>query len=183
MGSWVAAAVLVAVLETYGTASNYNHDLVSSLGATPIDYRTEDFVERIHATCDGVDAVLDPIGGARHVWRSYRALRKGGRYVGYGMVATSKAGMRAIPLTLMMLVLLKLMPGGKQASMSAEIASFEQTHPGRYRETLKEFLDLLAEGRIKPVVAERFPLVEAFRAHERLNRGGYAGKMVLVTGA
>ena len=60
LGSWVAAAVLVAVLETYGTASNYNHDLVSSLGATPIDYRTEDFVERIHATCDGVDAVLVP---------------------------------------------------------------------------------------------------------------------------
>jgi NADPH2:quinone reductase len=173
----------LAGLEMYGTASKYNHELVSALGATPIDYRTEDFVERIHATCDGVDAVLDPIGGARHVWRSYRALRKGGRYVGYGMVATSKAGMRAIPLTMLMLVLLKLMPGGKQASMSAEIASFEQTHPGWYRETLKEFLDLLAEGRIKPVVAECIPLVEAVRAHERLDRGGYAGKMVLVTGA
>ena len=103
--------------------------------------------------------------------------------MGYGLVATSKAGMRAIPLTMLMLVLLKLMPGGKQASMSAETASFEQTHPGWYRETLKEFLDLLAEGRIKPVVAERFPLVEAVRAHERLDRGGYAGKMVLVTGA
>jgi NADPH2:quinone reductase len=173
----------LAGLEMYGTASKYNHELVSALGATPIDYRTEDFVERIHATRHGVDAVLDPIGGARHVWRSYRALRRGGRYVGYGMVATSKAGMRAIPLTLLMLVLLKLMPGGKQASMSAEVASFEQTHPGWYRETLAELLNLLAGGRIKPVVAERIPLVEAVRAHERLDRGGYAGKMVLVTGA
>ena len=170
-------------LEMYGTASRHNHELVSSLGATPIDYRTEDFVERIrNATPGGADAVLDPIGGARHVWRSYRALRKGGRYVGYGMVATVKGGRRAIPLSLLMLVLVKLIPGGKQASMSAEIASFEQMHPGWYRETLTELLDLLAEGRINPVVAERIPLLEAARAHELLERGGYAGKVVLVTG-
>ena len=50
-----------------------------------------------------------------------------------------------------------------------------------YRETLMELLDLLAAGKIKPVVAERIPLVEAARAHELLERGGYAGKVVLVT--
>jgi NADPH2:quinone reductase len=51
-----------------------------------------------------------------------------------------------------------------------------------YLETLAELLDLLAAGKIKPVVAERIPLLEAARAHELLERGGYAGKMVLVTG-
>jgi NADPH2:quinone reductase len=158
----------LAGLQMYGTASRHNHELVSALGATPIDYRTDDFVERIRSfTGDGVDAVLDPIGGARHVWRSYQALRKGGRYVGYGMVATAKGGRRAIPLSLLMLILLKLIPAGKQASMSAEIASFEQMHPGWYRETLTELLDSLAAGRIKPVVAERIPLVEAAREHAR----------------
>jgi NADPH:quinone reductase-like Zn-dependent oxidoreductase len=167
----------------YGTASKYNHEFVSALGATPIDYRTEDFVERLHAFCGGVEAVLDPVGGAGLVWRSYRALRKGGRYVGYGMVATAKGGRRAIPLSLLMLVLLKLIPGGKRASMSAEIASFEQMHPGWYRETLTELLNWLADGQIKPVVAERYPLAEAARAHEMLERGGYAGKVVLVAGA
>jgi NADPH2:quinone reductase len=40
---------------------------------------------------------------------------------------------------------------------------------------------LLAAGKIKPVVAERIPLAEAARAHELLERGGYAGKVVLVT--
>ena len=44
-----------------------------------------------------------------------------------------------------------------------------------------ELLDSLAAGRIKPVVAERIPLVEAARAHELLERGRYAGKVVLVT--
>jgi NADPH:quinone reductase-like Zn-dependent oxidoreductase len=41
---------------------------------------------------------------------------------------------------------------------------------------------VLAAGRIKSVVAERIPLAEAARAHERLERGGHAGKVVLVAG-
>ena len=51
------------------------------------------------------------------------------------------------------------------------------------RKTLAELLSLLAEGKIKPVVAERIPLAQAARAHALLERGGYAGKVVLVTGA
>jgi NADPH2:quinone reductase len=48
---------------------------------------------------------------------------------------------------------------------------------------LTELLDYLAAGKIKPVVAARIPLAEAARAHERLEGGGYAGKVVLVTSA
>jgi NADPH2:quinone reductase len=172
----------LAGLETYGTASKYNHGLVSALGATPIDYRTEDFVKRIRdLTGDGVDAVFDPVGGARQLWRSYRALRKGGRLVSFGMAAASKAGVRVIPLTLLTLGLLKLIPGGKQALMSPDLPRFAPTHNAWYRETLAELLGSLAEGRIQPVVAARIPLAEAARAHELLERGGYAGKVVLVT--
>jgi NADPH2:quinone reductase len=80
-------------------------------------------------------------------------------------------------------VLLGLIPSGKQASMSPNLAEFAPAHNTWYRETLTELLDLLAGGRIKPVVAERVPLVEAARAHELIERGGYAGKVVLVTSA
>lgn len=49
----------------YGTASAPKHDLVRELGATPIDYRSEDFVPRIlELTGDGVDYVYDPVVGA-----------------------------------------------------------------------------------------------------------------------
>ena len=174
----------LAGLEMYGTASKYNHELVSALGATPIDYRTEDFVKRIRSlTGDGVDAVFDPIGGARHIWRSYRALRKGGRLVWFGMAATKKKGLRVIPLTLLMQGLLTFIPGGKQAPLMPDLGTFTQEHTNWYRETLTALLESLAAGRIKPVVAERIPLVEAARAHELLERGGYAGKVVLVAGA
>jgi len=170
----------LAGLEMYGTASKYNHELVSALGATPIDYRAEDFVERIRSiTGDGVDAVFDPIGGARQLWRSYRALRQGGRLVWFGVAATKKEGLRVIPFTLLMRTLLALIPDGKQAPLTPDIGKDNAW----YRETLAELLDLLAAGRIKPVVAERIPLAEAARAHELLERGRYAGKVVLVTSA
>jgi len=39
-------------------------------------------------------------------------------------------------------------------------------------------LKVLAAGEIKPVVAERIPMLEAARAHELLERGGHAGKVV-----
>jgi len=167
----------LAGLEMYGTASKYNHQLVSALGATPIDYRTEDFVERIRSvTGDGVDAVFDPIGGARQLWRSYRTLRKGGRLVWFGVAAVSRVGLRVIPLSLLMQTLLGLIPDGKQVPLFPDIGKDNAW----YRKTLAELLDSLAAGRIKPVVAERIPLAEAARAHALLERGGYAGKVVLV---
>jgi NADPH:quinone reductase-like Zn-dependent oxidoreductase len=181
VGSALLELGKVAGLEMYGTASRYNHELVSVLGATPIDYRTEDFIDQIHTlTGDGVDAVFDPVGGARQIWRSYRTLRRGGRLVSFGMAATSKAGARVIPLSLLTVGLLKLVPDGKQVRMSPNLAEFAPAHPDWYRETLAELFDQAVAGKIRPVVAERIPLVEAARAHERLERGGYAGKVVLV---
>jgi NADPH:quinone reductase-like Zn-dependent oxidoreductase len=167
----------LAGLDMYGTASRHNHELVSALGATPIDYRSEDFVTRIRAlTGDGVDVVFDPVGGARHLWRSYRALRQGGRLVWFGVAATKRGGLRVIPLTLLLVFLLKLIPDGKQVPLAPDLSKDNAW----YRATLAELLGLLAAGEIKPVVAERVPLVEAARAHELLERGHYAGKVVLV---
>jgi len=175
----------------YGTASKHNHELVSALGATPIDYRTEDFLERIRSlTGDGVDVVIDQVGGARHLWRSYRALGRGGRLVWLGSAATNKQGLRVGGLLLrfwlqpsMMVLLLKLIPDGKQVPACPTLGKFAEAHHDWYRETLTELLDLLAAGRIRPIVAERIPLAEAARAHELLERSGHAGKVVLVTSA
>jgi NADPH:quinone reductase-like Zn-dependent oxidoreductase len=179
----------LAGLEMYGTASKHNHQLVSALGATPIDYRTEDFVERIRSlTGDGVDVVVDQVGGARHLRRSYRALSRGGRLVWLGSAATNKQGLRVGTLSilvwgtqgLLMMFLLRLIPDGKQVPSCPTLGKFAKAHHDWYRETLTELLDSLAAGRIKPVVAERIPLAEAARAHELLERSGHTGKVVLV---
>ena len=167
----------LAGLKMYGTASSYNHDLVSAFGATPIDYRTEDVTELVRAlTGDGVDVVFDPIGGTGQLRRSNQALRKGGRLVWFGVAATKKDGFRVIPLTLLTVALLKVLPTGKQLLLTPDLSK----ENAWFRETLTELLDLLAAGKIKPIVADRIPLNEAAQAHEQLERGGYAGKVVLV---
>lgn len=163
-------------LEMYGTASRDNHGLVSALGATPIDYRAEDFVERIRGlTGDGVDVVFDPIGGARQLWRSYQALRKGGRLVWFGVAATSKHGLRVIPASLATRLFLSLIPDGKRVPMPPDVGKSDP------RKRLVALLNLLKAGEIEPIVTERVPLAEAARAHAILERGGHAGKVVLVT--
>ncbi len=60
-------------LEMYGTASSSQQELVTELGAIPIDYRNQDFRERIGYLTggEGVDIVIDPVGGAMHLWHSY----------------------------------------------------------------------------------------------------------------
>ena len=166
----------LAGLEMYGTASVHNHELVSALGATPIDYQTDDFVARIRElTGDGVDVVFDPVGGARQLWRSYQALGKGGRLVWFGVAATSKYGLRVIPASLATRLVLALIPDGKRAPMPPDLGKTDQ------RERLAALLDLLVTGEIKPIVTERVPLTEAARAHELIERGGHAGKVVLIT--
>jgi NADPH:quinone reductase-like Zn-dependent oxidoreductase len=166
-------------LEMYGTASKRNHDLVRSFGATPIDYRTEDFVARIgELTGDGVDVVFDPIGGARQLWRSQRALRRSGRLVWFGVAASSRRGIKVIPESLLARLIITLLPNGKRAPMPP--AGDEPND--WYRETLGMLLDYAAAGKISPVIARRFPLLEARAAHEYMEQHRYAGKIVLVDG-
>ena len=92
------------------------------------------------------------------------------------MAATKEKGLRVIPFTMLMVFLLKLIPDGKQTPLAPDLSKDNAW----YRETLAELLGLLAADKIKPIVAERIPLVEAARAHDLLERGGYAGKVVLV---
>jgi NADPH:quinone reductase-like Zn-dependent oxidoreductase len=174
----------LAGLELYGTASRHNHERVLALGATPIDYRTEEFVARIRQlTGDGVDVVFDPIGGGRQLRRSYRALRQGGRLAWFGVAATARKGIWVIPSTLLAIALLSLRRDGKQVPLTPDLGEYSAEHNDWYRETLAKLLAWMAEGQINPLVAERIPLIEAARAHKRLERGGYAGKVVLVASA
>jgi D-arabinose 1-dehydrogenase-like Zn-dependent alcohol dehydrogenase len=39
--------------------------------------------------------------------------------------------------------------------------------------------DLLQQQKLKPIIAQQFPLVEARHAHELLGNGGVVGKIVL----
>jgi NADPH:quinone reductase-like Zn-dependent oxidoreductase len=95
--------------------------------------------------------------------------------VWFGVAAAKKKGLRVIPLTLLMVMLLKFKPGSRKLLLTPDLSK----ENAWYRKTLAELLDRLAAGQIDPIVAARIPLAEAARAHELLERGGYVGKVVL----
>lgn len=167
-----------AGLELYGTASPHNLQVVSDHDATPIDYHRGNVAKQVRAMADGgVDVVFDPIGGGRQLWNSYRALRKGGRLVWFGVAGSSRHGVSVIPASLLTRLAIALIPDGRSAPMPPDASKPNEW----YRETLATLLDYLAAGKIEPVIAERFPLLEAASAHEFMEQRRYAGKVVLIS--
>ncbi|HIK44004.1 MAG TPA: zinc-binding dehydrogenase [Leptolyngbyaceae cyanobacterium M65_K2018_010] len=184
-GGGVGTALLeigqILGLDRYGTASTAKQALVQQLGARPIDYQQEDFVQRVRElTGKGVDAVFDGIGGG-HLWQSYRALAKGGQLVCYGFSAALRSGQRqwVFLATFALMALLKLWPDGKQVWFYS-ITGLKQQHPDWFKQDLGMLLDWLAAGRIRPVIAQRLPLQEAMTAHRLLDQGAVPGQLVLV---
>lgn len=179
----VGTAVLqlgkLAGLEMFGTASKPKHQFVASLGATPIDYRSENFVSRLRQLAPGgVDAVLDPIGG-KSWWASYGCLRNGGALVCYGAQAALSQGKLAAGLGFATLGLLKILPDGKRASWY-NVKTLSDTAPEMFREDLTRLLEFLSQRKIHPVIAGRFPLRGAAHANEMLEKAQVSGKLVLL---
>lgn len=178
----------LAGLQMYGTVSEVKHQLVPTLGCTPIDYRLLDFVEEVRRlTGQGVDVVFDGIGG-RHLWRSYQALRRGGRGVAFGY-ATSlidgtltggrRSRLRGLPTVAGFIVASNLIPDGKKI-VPYSIQALKQRRLAWFREDMAALFELLSEGKIKPVIAARMPLTEAVHAHELVGSGSVIGRIVLV---
>lgn len=175
----------LAGLELYGTASAGKQEFVKQLGATPIDYTKQNFAKEIkHLTRSGVDAVFDPIGGAH--WRqSYQTLRSGGRLVVYGLGTAMTGGRVSI---LKFLAALLTMPryspltvfNDNKAVVGYFIHTLVQQRPEWFSSDLAHLIDLLAQGKISPVVGERVPLAEAALAHEMMGKKAVMGKIVLI---
>src|SRR5262245_14625045 len=92
VGSALMQLGRLAGLEMYGTASSRGARAVTDLGGVPIDYQNQDFVAEIRRlTRDGVDVVFDGMGGT-HMWRSRKALRRGGKVVVYGLTSSLRGG-------------------------------------------------------------------------------------------
>ena len=72
-----------------------------------------------------------------------------------------------------------LLPGRKRV-VPYSIQTLKRLRPESFRRDLIALLDLLQQQKIKPLIAQRFPLAEARQAQELLGKGGVIGKIVLV---
>ena len=168
----VARALGSRVAVTAGSANKL--DLCRELGAeVTINYRDEDFVERVRAESDGAgaDVILD-IMGAAYLDRNIDALAPDGRLVVIGMQGGVKAEMN----------LGKLL--GKRAGV---IATALRSRPvdgpsgkrGIVEAVVANVWPMIASGQVRPIIGAEFPIDQAQAAHDLLASGEVSGKVLL----
>ena len=138
-------------------------DVVRSLGADHVvDYTQEDFADGSHH----YDAIID-VFGRTPVRRLRQALTPRGR-----LVIVGGEGDRWI--------------GGMQRQLAATVLSpFVSQHLGFFvakenAETLEALSDLVATGKLRPVLDRSYPMAEAADAVRRLQDGSGLGRVALI---
>jgi NADPH:quinone reductase-like Zn-dependent oxidoreductase len=167
-----------AGITTFGTDIAGKHDLIRRLGGVPVDSDATDPEEAIReAVGEGVDVVFDPLGG-ESLSRSLHALKPGGMLVAFGFTNEVLGRGGSIPMDFVRLKLWDWLPNG-HATAFYSIGAMRRRHPDWFKEDLATLFNLLAQGRFDPAVVEVLPLSEVRLAHERVEAGDVAGKLVL----
>jgi putative PIG3 family NAD(P)H quinone oxidoreductase len=164
----LARAFGARVFATAGSAEKCR--ACEELGAErAINYREEDFVEVVKtATGGGVDVILDMVGGD-YIPRDIKALAPDGRLVFIAFLGGSKAEVNFLPMMIKRLTLtgstLRIRPHAFKAAIAQQLET--------------KVWPLIAQGRIRPVMHQRFPLAEAAQAHGLMESSTHIGKIVL----
>jgi NADPH:quinone reductase len=116
---------------------------------------------------DGVNVVLDPVGGD-YTEAALRSIAPGGRLVVVGFAA-------GIPSIRLNLVLLK-----SAQIVAAPWGAVVEQDPAAWRATMSALFDLHARGMIRPLVSRRFPLARAAEALRLLQGREAVGKMIVL---
>jgi NADPH:quinone reductase-like Zn-dependent oxidoreductase len=162
----------LAGLKMYGLASPGKHHILAEYGAKPIDYHTQDFVEVIRkAEPDGIDYVFNGMGEETFE-RSLAVLRRGGILVHYG----APQSLAHFVLLVVKLILYNLLPNGK----SIEGYGTHRLGVDLFKQDWAALFKLLGEGKIKPILAGKYPVLEAVKAYGLLESGQVTGNLVLL---
>jgi NADPH:quinone reductase-like Zn-dependent oxidoreductase len=162
----------LAGIKMYGLASPSKHPILTEYGAIPIDYHTQDFVDVIHqAEPDGIDYVFNGMGEETFE-RGLAVLRRGGILVHYG----APQSLAHFMLLVAKILLYNPLPNGK----SIQGYGTHRLGVDLFKEDWTTLFKLLEEGKIKPILAGKYPILEAIRAYERLESGQVAGNLVLL---
>src|SRR6266536_2619148 len=157
VGTPVLELGALAGLRLYGTASARDRGAVERLGG---------------------------LGGATS-FRSFRALRPGGRLVVFGYSSALTQGRRSRRAWIKWnaqtgSVFLRGLLSPRRRVSGYRIDKLRNRRPKWFREDFLVLLELLRRGEVHPIVAERLPIIEVRRAHELLESSAATGKLVLV---
>ncbi len=136
-------------------------DRAHQLGADAgINYQSHDLLTEVMRVTDGrgVDVVLETVGG-EVLQQSLEALVPNGRLATAGSIGRAKVEFDIYRLL------------RKQIQLTG-------THFAP-KQSIRDVLNLLADGKLRPVLAESFPLSEAEKAHELLESRQFFGNIML----
>lgn len=167
VGTFAVQLAALRGAEVWASCGEHNRALVEGLGAV----RTLDHRRQPLSTLPSgqIDAVIDVAGGV-----PLRELRRIIRREGTVVLVTGDGGRVWGPVPRMLrAALLSLTRGARIRPLAATPR----------HEVLTALLELLAEGRLAPVIAQEYAFAEAGTALARLEDGHVAGKLVVHVGS
>jgi NADPH2:quinone reductase len=142
--------------------------LCEELGATPIDYLTEDVFDRVMELTDdrGADVVCDLIGGERTetVWT---CVAREGRYVAVGFNDDPESGLTGRPLRKVAMgnfSVLGVMMGYTNMPIELRRFGINTFPPETGQQVHRALLELVASGAIRPVIGQRITMAGVGKA-------------------
>jgi NADPH2:quinone reductase len=137
-----------------------------------INYATEDLRERVKALTEGrgVDVVYDPVGGA-YSEPALRSMAWRGRFLVVGFANGE------IPKIALNLALLK-----GCSLVGVFWGDFTRKEPQAHRDNVRELVEWVASGTLRPFVSERYPLARGAAALQAVRDRKAKGKVVILPG-
>lgn len=162
----------LAGVKMYGLASPGKHQILEKYGAVPIDYHTQDFIKVIkHLEPCGIDYVFNGMG-EEYLVPGMKVLIKGGVLVHYG----GPQSMSSFLLLVAELIVFNLLPNGKKIKGYGT----HRLSIDLLKEDWSMLFAMLDKGQIKPVIAAKYPILEAAEANRQLEGGSVVGNIVLL---
>ena len=165
LGKLLGARVIAAASSAEKLAA-----CVSRGADATIDYSSEDLRERVKTLTEGkgVDVVYDPVGGA-YSEPALRSMAWRGRFLVVGFAAGE------IPKIALNLALLK-----GCSIVGVFWGEFTKREREANRENVRQLLDWIAAGALKPLVSARYPLARGPEALRALADRTVKGKVVIL---
>jgi NADPH2:quinone reductase len=139
-------------------------EVATRLGAeVAVDYTDGGWAKRVRDAVGAVDVVFDGVGGAI-ARTAFELLDLGGRMVSFGLASGSWADV-----------------GEDEAATRGVTLVRPSATPAELRAYTESALTAAAEGRLRPIIGQRFPLGQAAAAHAAIQSRATIGKTLLET--
>lgn len=165
MAIQIAHALGARVFATAG--SDDKCKAVEELGATAINYKTQDFT-KVLTGAGGADLILDMVGGS-YIPRNIASLAKDGRLVMIAFLEGPK-----VELNFAHIMMNRLTVTGSTLRPQSDVAKAEIAD-----EIRKKLWPMIAAGSVAVTIDSEFDLSDAADAHRRMESSGHIGKIVL----